>query len=318
MKLPKIPIWSAPTASIAGPELCTAITQAGGMGAMGLTWTEPETAGEWVRYVRERTQGPFFSNFALHFPPDALTAVLEAGCPYISFSWGDPLPHIQAVRDAGAGFGVQVVSVSGAQRALKIGADFIICQGIEAGGHVQSTSSLHELLPRVVEIAGDTPVIAAGGIGDAKAIHNVLELGATGAMLGTRFVATQESRAHDQYKQLLVDKSETALTVCFEDGWPYSASRVIRNSTLEEWESVGSPAIGERPHEGEITGTTASGYEIPRYSMVAPQQGATGNIEAMCLYAGTSIKAIHDLPKAGDLVGSLWREVEMLRSTQAH
>jgi len=305
----RYPIWQAPTASLAGPELAAAVSKAGGMGSMALTWTTPEVAAEQVRQVRNQTENPFFVNFALAFPPLALDATLEAGAPIVSFSWGDPEPYLAKVRAAGAMVGIQVTNVAGAHRAIAQGADFLICQGVEAGGHVQSNTSLWELLPRIVEAADGAPVMAAGGIARGREIAKVLSLGAKGAILGTRFVATQESRAHIDYKRQLVETAgATALTVCFEGGWPYSAHRVLRNSTLEAWEAAGSPVIGSRPGEGETVATTADSEAIFRYEDTAPRAGYTGNIEAMCLYAGTGCSAIADIPSAGELVERLWRE----------
>lgn len=305
----RYPIWQAPTASLAGPELAAAVSKAGGMGSMALTWTMPEVAAEQVRQVRSQTENPFFVNFALAFPPLALDAALEAGAPIVTFSWGDPERYLPKVRAAGAMLGIQVTNVAGAHRAIAQGADFLICQGVEAGGHVQSNTSLWELLPRIVEAASPVPVMAAGGIARGREIAKVLSLGAKGAILGTRFVATQESRAHSDYKRQLVEAAgATALTVCFDGGWPYSAHRVLRNSTLEEWEAAGSPAVGSRPGEGETVAATANGEAILRYEDTAPRAGYTGNIEAMCLYAGTGCSAIADIPSAGELVERLWRE----------
>jgi len=103
---------------------------------------------------------------------------------------------ISVMRSAGAKFGVQVASAIGAQSALDLGADYLVCQGIEAGGHVQSSTVLYELLPKVLERAQSTPVLAAGGIGHGRKIREALLAGASGAMLGTRFVANaRESRA---------------------------------------------------------------------------------------------------------------------------
>lgn len=276
---------------------------------MALTWTEPALAAEQVQQVRAATENPFLVNFALAFPPLALDASLEAGVPIVTFSWGDPEPYLARVRAAGAKVGIQVTNVGGVHRAISQGADFLICQGNEAGGHVQSNTSLWELLPRIVEAAGDVPVMAAGGISRGSEISRVLSLGAKGAVLGTRFLATQESRAHPDYKQQLVEaRGETALTVCFEGGWPYSAHRVLRNSTLETWEAAGSPAVGSRPGEGDTVAVTADGEAILRYEDAAPKLGYTGDIEAMCLYAGTGCGAITDIPAAGELVERLWRE----------
>jgi nitronate monooxygenase len=102
----------------------------------------------------------------------------------------------------------------------------------------------------------------------------------------------------------------TALTVCFDGGWPYAAHRVLRNSTLETWEGAGSPAVRSRPGEGETVAVTADGEAILRYEDTAPRIGYTGDIEAMCLYAGTGCGAISDIPSAAELLQRLWREAE--------
>lgn len=311
----RYPIFQAPTGSIAGPELALAVSQAGGMGAMALTWTPPETAAAQVRQVRAATDRPFLVNFALAFPPVSLPAALEAGVPFVSFSWGDPAPYLAQVRAAGATVGVQVVNAEGAKRAVALGVDFLICQGIEAGGHVQSSQILRRVLEAVLEVSEQTPVVAAGGIVDGDGIAEALSWGASGVMLGTRFVATQESRAHPEYKRLLAaSQGDTALTVCFEGGWPQAPHRVLRNSTLEAWEAQGSPPVGARPGEGEVVGHTASGEPILRYEDTAPRQGFTGPVEEMCLYAGMGVGRMEDIPPAGDLVRRLWAECEASRS----
>lgn len=306
------PIWQAPTGSIAVPELCAAICNAGGLGAIALSRIEPGEAAQRVRQAREATDKPFQVNFALAFPPHALDAALDAGVPVISFSWGNPVQEALRVRAAGASFGVQVTNVEGAKRALDLGADFLICQGIEAGGHVQSTTPLWDLLPTIVAEAGNVPVIASGGIGDGHGIAKALDFGASGAMLGTRFVATQESGAHPLYKERLIAATavQTALTVCFDGSWPYAAHRVLRNKTLEEWEAAGCPPSGRRTGEGETVGLTAGGEPILRYDDTAPRAGMTGNIEEMCLYAGTSIEAVRDIPSAAEAVERLMREYQ--------
>lgn len=276
---------------------------------MALTWTPPETATEQVRQVKSQTDNPFLVNFALSFSPDSLDAALKAGAPVVTFSWGDPEAFLPKVRDAGVPFGIQVTCVGGVKRAIAQGASFLICQGLEAGGHVQSTVSLWELLPRILEAADGVPVIAAGGMATGKHIARALAAGAKGAILGTRFVATQESRAHPEYKRHIVEsQGDTSLTVCFEGGWPYSAHRVLRNSTLEAWEASGCPTIGARPGEGDVIAHTAGGDEIIRYETTCPRDGYTGDIEAMCLYSGTGVGSIDDIPSAGELVERLWRD----------
>lgn len=308
----RYPIWQAPTGSVAGPELCAAVATAGGMGAMALTWTEPETAASYVRQVRALTDRPFLVNFALAFPPLGLDEVLNAGAPAISFSWGEPEPFLPRVRAAGARIGIQVTTVEQARRAVGFGADFLLCQGIEAGGHVESQIPLSELLNRLRQADIEAPLIASGGIADGTGIAMALRAGADGAMLGTRFVATRESRAHPDYKRLLCEATDhaTALTFCFQDGWPDAAQRVLRNETLDRWEAAGCPCPGERPGEGDTLGYTSSGEPIFRYEDTAPRQGFTGTIDAMCLYAGTGCSLIYDVPSASDLVHRLWRETQ--------
>ena len=308
----RYPICQAPTGSIAGPELAAAVSSAGALGAMALTWASPEGAAELVHRVRQATTAPFQVNYALYKPPLSLRSALDAGAPVVTFSWGDPAPYSAQVRAAGAKFGVQVANAAGARRAVDLGADFLVCQGVEAGGHVQSTTPLGDLLPRVLEAAGGLPVVASGGIGDGEGIASVLALGADAAMLGTRFVATRESGAHLAYKERLTQASagETALTVCFDGDWPYAAHRVLRNGTLERWEASGCPPRGQRPGEGETVGQTASDEPIGRYDDTAPRLGMSGDVLDMALYAGTSSAVIGDIPPAGALVVRLWEECE--------
>lgn len=308
--LTRYPIYQAPTGSIAGPELCAAVSTAGAMGAMALTWTEPHLAIQHIEQVRSQTSSPFLVNFALAFPPVALQAALDAGAPVVSFSFGDPVQYLPMLRRAGAYCGVQVTNAAGARRFAEAGFDFLICQGTEAGGHVQANRSLRDTFPEVVEAAQGLPVIAAGGIGNGLQIAQALAMGAVGAMLGTRFVATQESRAHDVYKASLVNYAalDTTLTVCFDGGWQQAAHRVIRNDTLNKWEAAGSPVAGSRPGEGDTVGRYHDGDPIHRYSDTAPRREMIGDIEQMCCYAGTSVESISDLPGAAELVHRLWQE----------
>ena len=121
----------------------------------------------------------------------------------IQFAWGIPSKEsVGEIRTAGAKMGIQIASAEGAQRALDLGADYLICQGTEVG--LQATTSLEETLPRVIEAAHLTPVLAAGGIADGRAIRRVLVAGASGVLIGTRFVATQEADAHSDYKKRLI------------------------------------------------------------------------------------------------------------------
>jgi nitronate monooxygenase len=160
--------------------------------------------------------------------------------------------QICSVRRAGAKLGVQVTSAESARTALDLGADCLVCQGTQAGGHVQAHERWQEILPKVVEEAKFIPVVAAGGIASGTDIRAVLSAGASAAMLGTRFVATQESAAHQEYKDALLrsGKSETVLTVCFEGGWRNARHRVLRNETFIRWEAAGCPPVGKRSQRG--------------------------------------------------------------------
>jgi nitronate monooxygenase len=305
------PILQAPVGGAASPELAAAVSTAGALGGLPLAWTPPNAAADLVRAMRERTGGrPFQVNFALDFAPDALPAALDAGAPAVTFSWGDATPYVSGVRAAGARCGVQVGSVDEARRALDAGADFLVCQGVEAGGHVQATASLWTLLPEVVDAAGDVPVVAAGGVGDGAAIARALSLGAGGAMLGTRFVATRESRAHPLYKRRLVESAaaDTALTTCFDGGWPNARHRVLRNATLDAWERAGRPPVGRRPGEGERLAVAGDGSAVLRYDDTTPRADVAGDVLDMPMYAGTSVDAVHDVPGAAELVERLVAE----------
>ena len=308
----KIPIWCAPTGSIAGPELCAAVASAGGVGAMGITWTEPQVAQQWVREVKTNApEGVFQVNFALAFPPNSLETVLDAGVPLVTFSWGDAKPYIPQVHASGARVGMQITSVAGAKYAQDIGVDFLICQGIEAGGHVQSTTPLFDLLTRLGEAGIALPCVAAGGISTREGVQKALTYPNTnicGVMMGTRFVATAESRAHLVYKQALLhahSAADTALTICFDVGWPHAAHRVLRNSTLERWEATGSAPSPTRPGEGETIAHNAQGVPLLRYEDTAPRVGMTGDLEAMCLYAGCGVGDIKDIPTASEVIQRL-------------
>lgn len=306
-----IPILQAPTGSVAGPELAAAVSGAGALGSLGLTWTSETDAADSLRSIRRSTHRPFLVNYALAFEPRTLDLALDLGAPVVSFSWGEPGALIDRVHATGALVGVQVANAEGARNALGSGADFLICQGVEAGGHVQSTRALRDVLAQVARVAGNrAPLVAAGGIATGQEIADALRAGASGVMLGTRFVATRESRAHLDYKRRLLEAGEgaTALTICFDGGWPHAPHRVLRGATLEMWEAAGCPPPGSRPGEGEVIGHAAGGEPLLRYEDTAPRAGMSADAGAMALYAGMGVGGVTDLPGAAELAHRLWRE----------
>ncbi len=304
------PIVVAPIGSLASVALTVSVAQAGAMGSLAMTWTDPQTACAQVRQVRQATRMPFAANFVLHFEPTALDAVLDAGVPVVTFSWGCDSSLIARVHRAGAEVGVQIGSCEGAEAALAAGADFLICQGIEAGGHVQSTTPLRELLAQVLAVAGARPVVAAGGLASGRDIAAVVAQGAAAAMLGTRFVATRQSQAHACYLDglLAAGAKDSVRTTCFDGGWTGAAHRVLRNTTLNAWEASGCPPAGRRPGEGEIIAHTAKATPVYRYDDTPAIAGMTGRPEAASLFAGRGVGAITDVPDAGELVARLARE----------
>jgi nitronate monooxygenase len=302
------PIIQAPIGGLGTVELVSAVCNAGGLGTLALTWTDARTASRLVAAVRSKTSAAYASNFVLAFEPVALTAVLEAGAPVITFSWGLPGSLVKTVHSFGAAVGVQVGTVEGARRALDQDCDFVICQGIEAGGHVQSSIPLGELLPAVVAEARSVAVVAAGGLADGTDVTEVTCLGASAAMFGTRFVASIESGAHQAYKAALVagESSDTVLTICFDGGWPYAPHRVLRNATLTNWEAAGCPPSGSRPGEGDVVARQErTDAPVHRYSSTPPNAGMEGDVMTCCLYAGTSVGKIAEVRSARALVKEL-------------
>jgi nitronate monooxygenase len=316
----KYPICNAGMGTAASPELAIAVANAGGLGATGtgLGFGGPVASAandamrQVVTRIRAGTKGPFAVNYLLVVDPVTLPGALDAGAPIIQFAWGIPSAEVTgAIRRAGAKMGVQVASAAGARRALDAGADYLICQGTEAGGHVQATTPLYETLQRVIDMVGAVPVIAAGGIAHGAHIRRALLAGASGVLVGTRFIATKEATAHDEYKTALTRgrAADTVLTVCFQDGWTNAPHRVLRNQTLTMWEAAGCPPPGKRPGEGDVISThVTTGVPKLRYRTSMPYPTDRGNVTDLALYAGTGVDAVRDIPSAGELLPRLWKE----------
>jgi NAD(P)H-dependent flavin oxidoreductase YrpB (nitropropane dioxygenase family) len=219
------------------------------------------------------------------------------------------IEQIRIVHSHGAQVGVQIGTADAAKRAIDEGCDFIICQGVEAGGHVQSSIPLDVLLAAVLEMTAEVPIVAAGGIVDAADVSRVLAAGADGVMLGTRFVATPESRAHPDYRNAIVAAAagDTALTRCFDGGWPDALHRVLRNPTLQRWEDDGRPTAGKRTGEHDVVAKSARGHEILRYDDTPPANDMTGDVLACPLYAGTGVSRIRSILPAAEVVRTLGR-----------
>lgn len=297
-----------------GEELAIAVANSGAMGSIQLGWSTPKEAFEVVTRLKTATKGNFYANFVLHNEPVALDKALEAGCPTVQFSWGIPSKEVVSkIRNSGAKLGIQVSSKQNALKALEHLPDFLICQGLEAGGHLQATSDLYTALKEVLKVANDTPVLASGGIANGDDIRNAIDLGACGTILGTRLMATKESDQNDVYKQIVVEggKNSTVYTNCFNREWQ-AMHRVLRNKTFLDWEAAGCPLTGSKPGEDDILGVKTDGTKVWRYSAggFGKADGPNGKIDEMIMYAGTGVKNINDIPLANDLIKRLWNEFE--------
>ncbi len=299
------PIILAPLA--ADPRLPAAVSNAGGLGQMGLWWADD--AGAIVRETAALTDRPFAGNFVLTSDQHRrVEEALAAGLKIVTFLWGDPEPYVDAVHQAGGLVVHTVGSSEEARRAVGVGVDIIVAQGWEAGGHVWGGVATLPLVPAVVDAVSPVPVIAAGGIGDARGVAAVLALGAQAAWLGTRFLLAEEMPIHDEYARLLINARETDaewFPNLYEVGWPNSPHRALHNSTAQMWEQAGKPPPGSRPGEGEVIAHFPSGEPIVRYAPAPPLVGTTGEVEALSLWAGQSVGLAKQREPAADIVAEL-------------
>jgi nitronate monooxygenase len=299
------PIVQAPIAAV--PELAAAVSNAGALGTVTLTWSDD--AGAVVRQTAALTGRPFGGNFILTSDHHRrLDQALEAGLRIISFMWGDPASYIGPVHDAGGVVLHTVGSAEEARRAVAAGVDVIVAQGWEAGGHVWGTVATLPLVPAVVDAVAPVPVIAAGGIGDARGVAAVLALGAQAAWLGTRFLLAQEMPIHPDYRRRLIAAAETDpqwYPNLYDVGWPDAPHRALRNSTADAWEAAGRPPDAQRPGQGESIAHFASGEAIVRYEPAPPMVGTTGDIEALSMWAGQSVALVREPQPAADIVKEL-------------
>jgi nitronate monooxygenase len=299
------PIVQAPMSAL--PELAAAVSNAGALGMLALTWSTP--AGDPVREAAALTDRPFGGNLILTSDQHSrLDEALEAGLRIVSLMWGDPAGYVEQVHDANGLVLLTVRSAEEARRAVASGVDVVVAQGWEAGGHVWGQIATLPLVPAVVDAVAPVPVIAAGGIGDARGVAAVFALGAQAAWLGTRFLLAQEMPIHDEYRRRLIDAAETDAQWypdLYAVGWPNAPHRVLRNSTAEKWESAGRPPLGSRPGEGDVIAHFADGEAIVRYEPAAPMVGTTGDIEALSMWAGQSVALARQPQPAAAIVAEL-------------
>ncbi len=301
------PIVQAPIGAAAGPQLAAAVSQAGALGMLALSWAR-DTAGL-VSQTAALTGCPFGGNLVLAWDQHRrLHQALEAGLRIVSLTWGDPAGYVEEAHEAGAVVLHTVGSAEEARRARAAGVDVIVAQGWEAGGHVWGSIATLPLVPAVVDAVDPVPVIAAGGIGDGRGVAAVLALGAQAAWLGTRFLLAEEAPVHQVYRDLLIGSNETDAhwyANLYDVEWPDAPHRAIRNATAKAWEAAGSPESGQRPGEGEVVARGPSGEPLVRYASATALAGATGNVAELSLWAGQSVALARQPQAAADIVAEL-------------
>ncbi|MDD7814081.1 nitronate monooxygenase [Mycobacterium sp. CSUR Q5927] len=304
---------------VAGAELAGAVSAAGGLGTVGLS--DPRRfAAELRRAVTLAGGRPVAANLLVPFARRAhIDACITAGAALVVFHDGAPARGIAALRAARIPVLCTAGDAAQARRALAAGADGLVAQGVEAGGHLVADRPLEVTLPEVLEASGGAPVLAAGGVADADDVRALLAAGAAGAIAGTRFLLTEESRAHPAYKHKVLGAQRTIRTMLFGMGWPL-AHRVIPNAATERWcarNELGPPAVrafnraGARlsrlmPVSAQGTILALQRPTVPLYTPALPLAGMDpAVVERSALYAGETIHRIHDIVPAAEALARL-------------
>ena len=313
-----VPLVSAGMALIARAPLAAAVSGAGALGTIGASAMPPELLEAEIAEVRAATDRPFAVNFIPRFASDELVAA-AAGVPVVTFFWDDPAPAwIATLREAGTRVWIQVGSPEEAHAAVAAGADAVVAQGIEAGGHNRSVAGTMTLTPAIAD-AVDVPVIAAGGVADGRGLAAVLALGADGALLGTRFVMSEEADAAAGLQERIADAgvADTARHNVFGIDFPDATVRGLRNAIVAEHEGRDQPApyAGLDPDGLPVIGATdLFGRQMPlqRFNGLPPVAATTGDLDQMSLLAGETAGLIADVRPAAALVAAIAAQAEAL------
>jgi nitronate monooxygenase len=295
------PVLLAPMDLVASGKLASAVSQAGGLGLIGggygnAEWLEREFAAAGNARV-----GCGFITWSLANKPELLDLALRHRPAAVMLSFGDPSPFAAKIKDAGAKLICQVQSLAQAKDAAANGADILVAQGTEAGGHGAMRSTL-TLVPEIVDTLPEVPVVASGGIADGRGLAAVMMLGAEGVLMGTRFYASQEAQGHPDAKQRIVEASgdDTVRSIVFDisrrNVWPSPyTGRVLRNAHAERWFGR-ELELMRHPEEAQ------------RYSNAREQ----GDFDIAAVIAGEAVGLIHDVLPAAEIVNQIVREAEAL------
>jgi nitronate monooxygenase len=295
------PIVLAPMGGVSGGRLAAAVSNAGGLGLIGGGYGDREWLARELTIVKDdakRAWGAGLITWSIG--PGILEFVLEHAPRAVMLSFGDPRPHARAIKAAGCVLICQVQGIPEARLAQEAGADFIVAQGTEGGGHGGTRSTL-PLVPAIVDLVAPTPVIAAGGIADGRGLAAALMLGAHGALIGTRFCATTEALGRDAAKRRIVEASggDTARTRVFDIvrgyEWPATyTGRALRNAFMARFDG----------REGDLEATLAG--ERDAYFAAVEHD----DYDTALVWAGEAVDLVDDVEPGGDLVAKIGAEAE--------
>lgn len=296
----RLPIQLAPMGNMTPPELVAAVTRAGGLGMFSGPDLPPDALRAALQQVRHLIgqEGRFGAGFLMPFLDPDCAAIAAEIADAVEFFYDEPDPAlVNLVHKYGARCGWQIGSVDEAKTAVEAGCDYIVAQGVEAGGHVRGAAPLLDLIPAVSSAAA-VPVVASGGLGDAASVAAAFDAGADAVRIGTRFLAAEESVAHPEYIAALVNATadDTVLTTAYSVMWPEAPHRVLASAIK---------AANEAP---DVVGEMAVGGErrpVLKFLIVPPDRSMTGNIGAMALYAGRSVEHVHGIQPAAAIVQEL-------------
>jgi NAD(P)H-dependent flavin oxidoreductase YrpB (nitropropane dioxygenase family) len=296
---------------IADHVLAAAVSEAGGLGTLGMRG--PAGLAEEMQAARRLTARPVAVNLLLPFLRPGHRDVVRDADVVVTF-WGTP------TRLGPAPWLHQCGSVDEARAAQAAGADAVIVQGVEAGGHVRGRTPAFELFGQVrAALPPDYPLLLAGGIADAADVRAALDAGATAAVAGTRFLMSPESRASEGYKSRLVAGEATVLTDLFGLGWP-GTHRVLPNTATDRWmhhdgrgpratrllNALSAPLVSRLPDRSHGLVARLQSAAVPSYSPIPPVVGTPDRVlEVSPLYAGETVSRLHDLVPAAQIVRDL-------------
>lgn len=289
------PILQGGMAWVATAELVSAVSEAGALGILGAGNAPPEWVREQIQAIRSRTEKPFGVNVPMFSPTvrETLQVCVEERVPVVTTGAGNSGPFIPMLKEAGIKVVPVVASVALAKRLVRAGADAVIAEGMESGGHVGDICTL-PLVPQVVD-AVDVPVLAAGGFADGRGLAAALALGAAGIQMGTRFICTEECIAHPNYKQRIVQANDRATIVTGHAlGHPV---RAIRNPMTTYFAELERRGVDEAELIALGTGKLRLAVE-------------QGDVEQGSLMAGQVAGLIRDVVPVRDLIQRIVAEAE--------